>query len=160
MAASKYVPDFSQERHTIYRNGFNTCTNEKDYYKIINKYILDGNLSPANTDDVELFKDLLFESKFRRIHLEYARWLIEWCKKKPSRRKLVLSYIKYIASASSLHLRDFWGIILTEHNKDFIVDLLSEADSEVRLTIVTGAVENNPKLMKLIPKLKMYLLFS
>jgi hypothetical protein len=160
VVVSKYKPNFSDIRHSIYQDGFDNCNNVLIYYKFLNKFLLDKNLSPYNQDDVELLKDLLFESKLKKVHLGYAMWMISWCKKNKTGTLIVSNYIRYISNLSILHMNDFWTILLVNRHKKFIEKLLNLGDSDVRLALVNAAVVLNPKLMKHIPKLKTYLLFS
>lgn len=159
MPAARYKPDFSKENHLAYENSFYNCESIVDYYQELNKFLLDKNLSPSNTEDVEIFKDLLFESKFTKIHLSFIKWLIDW-DTYHSRVEVIDSYAKYINQISSLHARDFWSILFDDKNISLIERLIKQASVETKVALVVAAVEYKPQIMKAIPKLKTYLIFS
>lgn len=159
MTVNKYTTDFSQERHGSYARSFKIEDIGK-YYRHINRYILDQNLSPTDQDDVELFKDLLFESRFGRVHIAYSEWLVHYAGKKKSRVNLVDRYIAYISEVSSLFYEDFVGALIKYGNINFVEYLMATASLETRLVLVKTLAQHFPKMMRQIPKLKTYLIFS
>lgn len=158
MTVARYTPDFSQERHSSYKKALDS-KNYNRYYKHINRFILDKNLSAKNQEDIELFKDLLFESKFGRIHINYSEWLVKYAKKKKSRIALIDRYIEYISEVSSLFYGDFVSSLVKSGN-DYIEYLVSFGALQTRLVLVKTLAYHFPKMMQDIPKLKTYLLFS
>lgn len=144
MTVAKYKPNFSETRHAVYQDGFLNHNNVINYYELINKFVLDSNLSPYNQDDVELLKDLLFESKFKTVQLGYAIWVISWCKNKKVGIELISNYIRYLSNISILHMNDFWMLLFVKRNKVFIEKLLKGAESDIRLALVNAVLFLTP----------------
>lgn len=160
----KYRPTSKLERHQKYLGAFSAFCIEDEYLSNITDFIMDPKNSPSNDDDVELFKDFLFESKFGRIHICYFDlWFskignktnFDWTVRVMSR------YIEFIRKISEFYIDDIFNMFLTELNasQDAIALLLKLLPMEDRMSFVRAA-KVYPKALKRVSKLKLYYLFS
>lgn len=160
---TKFIPNSPHERHQKYFDAFLTgegLTNSK-YLNYITQYIFDPNLSPDNADDLELFKNLLFESFKGTVHIDYYdRVLKNWSTFAPNQTTDTLSrYSYFLSRLSVMFLQDFFNHLLEFDNNQIIINLFPKLDSYSKVQFIEWA-DKNPQVVKLIPKLKMYLLFT
>lgn len=160
---SKFIPNSPYERHQKYFDAFlieDGLTNSK-YLNYITQYIFDENISPDNKDDLDFFKNLLFESIKGKVHIDYYdRVINRWTQLAFDQTIETLArYAAFLSRLSSLFLHDFFSYLLKLENKNIIVQLFLKLDSYSKVYFIEWA-DFNPEIVKLIPKLKMYLLFT
>jgi hypothetical protein len=160
----KYRPTSKQERHQKYLGAFSAFCVEDEYLSNITNFIMDPKNSPSNDDDVELFKDLLFESKFGMMHICYFDLMFSRLCDKPNfdwTIRVIAKYIEFIHKISKFYSDDIFDTFLTELNTshDAIGLLLRHLPMEERMYLVKVA-RAYPMALSRVPKLKLYALFS
>lgn len=160
---TKFIPNSPHERHQKYFDAFlieDGLTNSK-YLNFITQYIFDPVLSPDNEDDLEFFKNLLFESIKGKVHIDYYdRIVTRWTQFAFDQTTDTLArYSYFLSRLSDMFLHDFFNYLLLFDNKEIIVHLFPKLDSYSKIEFIKWA-DNNSEVVKLIPKLKMYLLFT
>jgi hypothetical protein len=159
----KFVPDSPHERHQKYFDAFliKEGLTDSRYLNYITQYIFDPNISPDDEDDLDFFKDLLFESIKGKVHINYYDWVItHWLKFAfPQAVTTLARYSHFLGRLSSMFLYDFFNYLLKLPNKEIIVALFKELSTENKIQFI-GWADHHPEIVKLIPKLRLYLLFS
>lgn len=152
------------ERHKPYHGKFTHANGdwyEKTYYWNVAKYVMDPNVSPSDGDDLELFQDAIFESPWGRIHIYFyeqlfknyykfdVRWTVQtFCK-----------YLLFLNKISSLFVNDAFEFIFRQKDSKMILDILNEMSFDIKMQFIKAS-EKHPEVLKSIPKLKIYNLFS
>jgi hypothetical protein len=126
------------------------------------KYVLDSNISPNDADDLELFHDLIFESKFGRLHIYfYEQYLFpRYFKFNPGWVMQVFSkYLEFLERISPLFTNDAFDFIYRHRDSKLVLMLLDEMSFDIKMRFIKHA-DKHPDMMRLVPKLKLYNLFS
>lgn len=149
------------ERHHLYRNKFTKATYEGQYYWNIVEYIKDKNISPLDADDLELFQDIIFESPMGRIHIYfYERLFDNSYKAQPEwTLEIFCKYLEFLDKISPLFTHDAFSFVFRQKNVALIESLLKVMPIEIKLRFIREA-DNYPQIIKSVPKLKLYNLFS
>lgn len=160
---SKFNPNSPHERHQKYFGAFliEEGLTDSRYLNYITQYIFDPNLSPDNKDDLEFFKNLLFESIKGKVHNNYYdRVVTRWAKFAFDQTVETLArYSYFLSRLSDMFLHDFFNYLLKSHDEKLIINLFPKLDPYSKVQFIEWA-DLNPEVVKLIPKLKMYLLFT
>lgn len=163
-----FVPTVVYERHQKYLDAF---INEKliisDYLQYITKFICDHNMSTLNNDDLDFFKNLLFDSfTARNIELvgsllfTYYDRLIKNYKFASSQVIFLLSkLLSFLIKISDVYVKDMFVYLWQCNDKQIILNLFYSLNGENRLCFINWA-NDKPDIIKFIPKLKLYILFS
>lgn len=122
---------------------------------------MDPNISPSDSDDFEMFQDMVFESPWGRVHIHlyeqffknYYTYYPDWVLKVFSR------YLEFLDKASPLFTRDAFGFIFNKNDVQLIENLLKELPFEIKMQFI-HASEKYPTMLKAVPKLRLYNLFS
>lgn len=157
---SDYIPKSEHKRHQPYIGAFCRSQSKTEYIAYITKFIFDPEISPKNEDDMDLFKDLLFESRFGKIHIDYyieQFWRLSGRKRTKVIRRLA-RYAEFLIPYSGLFLEDMYHSIYRNH-PDIIGELLEALPSKVKMPFVMLA-EEYPSVIHRVPKLKFYMTFS
>ncbi len=150
------------DRHQPYLSLFsNKEMYERQYLWEIAKLVMDPKLSPKDEDDLEIFQDLVFDSERGRLHIffyeelfkNYYQYQPDWTLKVFSR------YLSYLDSISKLFVVDAFNYIFRKKDVQLITDLLSEMTYEVKISFIRAS-NTYPEIIKTVPKLKLYNLFS
>lgn len=159
----RFIPNSQFERHHKYFDAFEIQNGISDinYLNFITEYINDTSLSPNNDDDLEFFKNLLFESIKGKVHIRYYDWVITNLINNDIHTctKILSRYSEYLGGLSNLFLHDFFNYLLQLDDKQIIIELFNVLPSKIKLEFIYWA-NDNESVVKLIPKLKSYLLFS
>lgn len=134
---------------------------ERQYLWEIGKFVMDPNLSPKNGDDLEVFEDLVFDSERGRLHIffyeelfkNYYQYQPDWTLKVFSR------YLSYLDSLSSLFSNDAFHYIFKKEDSKLITGLLKEMSFEIKIKFIRES-DKYPNIIRAVPKLKLYNLFS
>lgn len=163
---SNFTPNSLHERHQKYFDAFHIKEGLEDsrYLNYITQYIFDPKLSPDDEDDLEFFKNLLFESIKGKVHINYYdRVVSRWTQFAYEQAIETLArYAYFLSRLSVLFLHDFFYYLLKSNNNkndQIIINLFPKLDSYSKVQFIEWA-DLNPEVVKLIPKLKMYLLFT
>jgi len=161
----KFVPNSPHERHQKYFDAFlieEGLTNSK-YLNYITQYIFDPAMSPDDEDDLEFFKNLLFESMKGKVHIDYYDRVTRWSQFAFDQTIETLArYAYFLSRLSVMFLDDFFNYLLKSNqnkNDQIIINLFPKLDNYSKVQFIEWA-DLNPEVVKLIPKLKMYLLFT
>lgn len=159
----KFIPNSPHERHQKYFDAFlieDGLTNSK-YLNYITQYIFDTNLSPDNNDDLEFFKNLLFESIKGKVHINYYDWVVSrWTQLAFEQTvETLVRYSYFLGKLSDMFLHDFFNYLLKSKHNKIIINLFPKLDHYSKVQFIKW-VDLNPEVIKMIPKLKMYLLFT
>ena len=159
----KLAPTSSHERHQKYFDAFHVSPTAEDskYLNYITQYISDPNISHLNDDDLDFFRQLLFDSPKGKVHIRYYDWIVnKWIQFAFPQSIIMLSkYADYLGQLSELFLKDFFSHLLKLSNKMVLVNLFQALSPTNRVHFVNWA-DHNSEVVKLIPKVKFYLLFS
>lgn len=158
-----FVSKSPHERHQKYFDAFllKKELTDSNYFNFITRFISDPNLSHLNEDDLSFFQDLLFESFREKVHIRYYDWtIVKWLPFANAQTIKILSkYSDYLGAVSELFLTELFSHVFRLPNKEVIVDLFNALSTQNTLIFIKWA-DRNPEVVKLIPKLKFYLLFS
>lgn len=159
----KFIPNSPHERHQKYFDAFlieEGLTNSK-YLNYITQYIFDPAMSPDNEDDLEFFKNLLFESMKGKVHIDYYdRVVTRWSQFAFDQTIETLArYAYFLGRLSGMFLHDFFHYLLRLDNKEILIHLFPKLDSQSKIHFIEWA-DYHPEIVESIPKLKMYLLFT
>lgn len=159
----KFTPDSAHERHQKYFDAFliKEGLSDSRYLNYITQYIFDPNISPDNEDDLDFFKDLLFESIKGKVHINYYDWVVtRWSQYAfPQSINTLARYASFLGRLSNLFLEDFFNYLLKLPNKEIIIHLFDKLDHISKVQFIQWS-DKNREVVKLIPKLKLYLLFT
>lgn len=134
---------------------------ERQYLWQIGKFVMDPKLSPSDGDDLELFQDLVFDSDRGRLHIffyeelfkNYYQYQPDWT------LKVFVRYVMYLDKLSTLFSGDSFDFILKKSDPKLITDLLKEMPFNLKMRLIKMS-ERYPDMIKAVPKLKLYNLFS
>jgi len=159
----QFIPNSPHERHQKYFDAFliKEGLTDSKYLNYITQYIFDPNLSPDDEDDLEFFKNLLFESIKGKVHIDYYdRVVTRWTQFTFDQTVDTLTrYSYFLSRLSDMFLHDFFNYLLKIDNKEIVVHLFFKLDNYSKIEFIKWA-DQNSEVVKLIPKLKMYLLFT
>lgn len=152
------------EQHKPYHGKFTSANEtwyERQYYWNVAKYVMDENISPSNADDLELFQDAIFESPWGRIHIHFYEQLFKNYYKFNSEWtiKVFCKYIEFFDKISFLFSNDAFTFIFKQEDTKIVEGLLKVMPVGMKLRFIKAA-EKYPKVIRAVPKLKLYNLFS
>lgn len=151
------------KHHQKYLNAFTNQTYQLEYFTNITQFVLDSELSPDNSEDVDLFQALLFDGMHGRIHiiyyenLFYSPWLYKISPEKLT--KVFARYLDYLDKMSTLFTLDALHFIFKQQNPYLIECLLNDLSVKNKLQMIRLS-ELYPEMIQTVPKLKLYNLFS
>lgn len=118
-------------------------------------------MSPSDPDDLEFFQDIIFESPWGRVHIEFYQHMFKkYYKTHPDWFVLVFSkYLEFLNKASVLFTIDAFSFIFRQEDIKLVEKLLNTLSFEMKMTLIRSS-EKYPKIIQLVPKLKLYNLFS
>ena len=163
-----FKPDSTCERHQKYFDAFSVIPNRfgsdntYDYLKYITQYINDAAISHLDSDDLQFFRDLLFESYFGKVHIEYYDWIItKWTQFAFSQTIYIVGrYADFLGQLSELFLRDLFRYVYCLPPRGAVAKHLFPALSPENKVIFVQVGMDYPHILQDIPKFKLYLLFS
>lgn len=153
------------ERHKPYHDKFRRKDGEqlfeRQYYWSVAKYVMDPNITSSDGDDLELFEDAVFESPFGRIHIHFYEQLFknyyqfnsDWV------LKVFCKYLLFLEELTVLFTNDAFNYIFRKNDPKLILNLLKEMPLEIKLRFIKES-EKHPEIIRAVPKLKLYNLFS
>lgn len=159
-----YRPKTKHDRHQKYVSVFEGFCVEHEYHATITRFMMDSNISSSNPDDIELFKDLLFESKFGKIHIYYFDKLLKSLSDKSQfdwTVRVMAKYIEFTGKISEFYQGDILHTLFTELNRTqtAIELLLKHLSAQDRIYLAQTA-RQFPAVIAKIPKIRLYSLFS
>lgn len=160
----KYIPISKLERHQKYLDAFSAFYTEQEYISTFTHFIMDSKISPLDDDDVELFKDFLFESKFGKIHIYYFERLFNQLSDKDTfdwNVRVMAKYIEFIGKISEFYCGDIFIYLFSKINKsEHVISLLLNYLPKEDRMIMAKVAQTYPVVLTKNPKLKLYSLFS
>jgi hypothetical protein len=132
------------------------------YFKYISKFLLDKNLSHFNIEDKEVFRDLLYHSKFGAVQLGYMKFLIKNLVIRNFKWTInVFSiYINYLGKLSNYHQMDIYDSLFRDcRNIKLLESLFKNLKAEDKLFFLETINEYND-IIRLSPQFKLYITFS
>lgn len=152
------------ERHKQYYEQFDKAKQgrlEGQYYWSVVKYVTDRNISPLDPDDLELFQDAIFESPWGRIHIHFYEWMFDkYYKVYPECFLVIFSkYLNYLDKVSPLFTADAFSFVFRKKNIKLVEGLLKVLSFDLKMKFIKTS-EKHPDMIQLVPKLKLYNLFS
>jgi len=164
MTHCRCVYGCDHERHKPYHGKFTSANGdwyERTYYWHIAKYVADLNVSPSNGDDLELFQDVVFESPWGRIHIDFYERLFKNYYKFNSEWVIITfsRYLEFLEKLSPLFTNDAFSFIFSKKDVKMIESLLKVMSLPIKLRFIKAA-EKYPDMIQSVPKLKLYNLFS
>lgn len=150
------------DRHQSYLHLFKSSDMyERQYLWEIGKLVMDPNLSPSDADDLEIFQDLVFDSERGRLHIffyeelfkNYYQYQPDWT------LKVFVRYLVYLDTISSLFSNDAFHYIFKKEDVKLTTNLLKEMPFEIKMRFIKAS-EKYPNIIQMVPKLKLYNLFS
>lgn len=159
----KFSPNSEHKRHQLYFDAFLDSINSPTLYcTYITRFINDGAISSFNDDDMQFFKDLLFESKHGKVHIEYYVNILEnWLQFAFNQSMFTISkYCDFLIKISELFIKDMFHYIFKMKNCELIIKKLFTYLSPENKILFINVGMDYPQILKLIPKFKTYVLFS
>ena len=162
-----FKPTSTLERHQKYFDAFliyektTLGGGEKQYLDCLTKFIFDPNISHENEDDIQFFKDLLFESWYGKVHIYYYEWVLSKLLPYgfPQSIRILSRYADFLGVVSTMFLEDFYNAICRHENKEIAKCLFAKLSPVNRVHFVK-MIDKHSEIVKLIPKLKLYVVFS
>jgi len=152
----------AHERHQKYLHLFKDDVFETSLLWHTAKYVLDTNISPNDADDFELFQDMIFESKFGRLHIYfYEQYLFPRYFKLNSDwvTQVFVKYLEFLEKSSPLFTNDAFDVVYKFRDSKLILMLLDRMSFDIKMRFIKHS-EKHPDMIHLVPKLKLYNLFS
>jgi hypothetical protein len=150
----------THERHSDYLGAFSASIKEDEFLKYISKFLLDSRLSPFDADDLDLYQDLVFDSKWGRLHIFYYEDLFSTYYIRPVEfAKKFSRHLDYLGQCSVLFLLDAFTFILKKNNPYMVNFLMKFMSLKTKLLFIRET-EHYPQIVQAVPKLKLYNLFS
>ena len=152
----------THERHQKYLGLFKDDVFQQGLLWHIAKYVMDPKISPNDDEDYELFQDLIFESKFGRLHIYfYDQYLFPRYFKLNSdwTTQVFCKYLEFLEKSSSLFTNDAFDFIYKYRDSKLVLMLLERMSFDIKMRFIKHS-EKHPDMIKLVPKLKLYNLFS
>src|SRR5512135_3350590 len=150
------------DRHQAYLPLFKSSEMyERQYLWEIGKLVMDPKLSPLDTDDLEIFQDLVFDSERGRLHIFFYEELFKnYYQYQPNwTLKVFVKYIDFLRAISSLFSNDAFHYIFKTKDINLITNLLKEMPPNQKLDFIRLS-DRYPEMIKAVPKLRLYNLFS
>lgn len=134
---------------------------ERQYLWQIAKFVMDPKLSPSDGDDLEIFQDLVFDTERGRLHIffyeelfkNYYQYQPDWT------LKVFVRYVAFLNAVSGLFANDAFHYIFKKEDPQLITNLLKEMPVKQKLDFIRFS-DKYPDMIKAVPKLKLYNLFS
>lgn len=152
----------THERHEKYLGLHGENVFEQNLLWHIAMYVWDPKMSPNDGDDFELFQDLVFESRFGRLHIYfYDKYLFDsYYAFNPDFVTSVFSrYLLYLEKASPLFANDAFDYLCKKNDSKLILSMLNKMSFDIKIRFVKHT-EKYPAVLQAVPKLKLYNLFS
>lgn len=157
----KHHTNCDHENHIPHQKNFSKELYERAYLWNVGVYVNDPKIDPSDADDLEFFQDMVFDSPYGRIHIFFYEELFknylhlnrDWTIRTFAR------YVLFLENISSLMSEEAMNFVYKKQEASVITDLLKVMDMEVKLRFIRLA-DKHPDVMRVIPKLKLYNLFS
>jgi hypothetical protein len=159
----KYTPQYKLERHQQYASAFSLKSEYLgNYYPYISKFLCDPQLNINDGDDATVLFDLLYNSKFGAIHISYYKFLLrrinninyEWT------LKVLSKYVNFLGKRSYLYQVDMFDSLFRDFPNTKLWEDFLKALAPEDLTLFIECAAKYSSVVKAIPKIKLYLLFS
>lgn len=162
----KFKPTSSLQRHQKYFGAFflkldrEIVKGTSLYLDYITKFITDPNISHLNEDDLWFLKDLLFESQYGKVHIEYYTWILNnWLDYAfPQAIKILARYADFLGQVDRRYLDDFFHTIMID-SQDAAIAIFECLSSTNKVEYI-NIVGRYPAIVERVPKLKLYITFS
>lgn len=159
---SAFIPKIKHRKHTPYIKAYVGQVGIIEFFKFISKFLNDPNLSPSNAEDIGLFRSFLCDSKFGMLHITYCSYIVKNMNSKnynSSVRKLV-KYINYAGQTMIGYQEDIYEHLFRDvKNKVLLESLLKKLAPDDRLRFMNQAMVHS-NIVEMIPKIKLYILYS
>lgn len=157
----KHHINCDHENHAPHQKNFSKELYERSYLWNVGVYVNDPRIDPSNEDDLEFFQDMIFDSPYGRIHIFFYEELFknylnlnrDWTVRTFAR------YVLFLENISQLFSEEALNFVYRKQEPSVITDLLKVMDMDVKLRFIRLA-DKHPDVMRAIPKLKLYNLFS
>lgn len=150
----------THERHSEYLGAFSDSIGEDEFVGYISKFLLDSQLSPFDSDDLDLYQDIVFDSKWGRLHIFYYEDLFSTYHIRPIEfAKKFNQHLEYLGHISSLFLLDAFTFVLKKNDPVLVEFLMKHMSLRTKLLFIREAW-HYPQIIQAVPKLKLYNLFS
>lgn len=149
------------ERHLPHQRNFEKVNFEKGYLWNVGVYVNDPNIDPNDEDDLEFFQDMVFESPYGRIHIFYYEELFKnyLALNRDWTLRTFSNYVLFLDKFSHLFSDEAFAHVYKNQQTQVVADLLKVMDMEIKLKFIRMA-DKYPNVMRAVPKLKLYNLFS
>jgi hypothetical protein len=122
---------------------------------------LDSKISPSDEDDLEIFEDAIFDSPWGRVHIYFYEWLFE--NYYQSQTEVVIRtfvrYLDFLNEISPLFTIDAFNFVFRKNDIKLVENLLNLMTLETKLNFIKAS-DKYPEVVRSVPKLKLYNLFS
>lgn len=152
----KFIPEINYQRHKPYLSAFDNKITIYNYLHLIKAFILDKHISPNNAEDLQLLRDILFETKFGKNHIYFYDYFSR--RKSKDNIKLLSKYSEYLLIMSELFLDDMFHHILRTRDKYLINNYFTYLSNKNKLNFIKIA-KIYPHIINKFPKIKTYMVF-
>ena len=145
------------DRHKSHINAFKICS-MSDFSDVITNFITDPFISSDDEDDIDLFQDFVFSKKFGKLHIYYYSFILK-NKDKESVAMILSKYLDFLKHVSVFFLYDAFDYIFKTKDTKLIELMIKSLSSDLKIKFIEYS-DRYPNIIDLIPKLKLYNLFS
>ena len=155
MYYSLTIQRYNRKRHRHYACAFSSSILLKNYLKLISRFVNDKSLSPDNEEDLDLFRDLIFHTRWQKNHIYYYCWVLN----NSRNTKLLAKYSAYLDKLADFFVDDLFHYLCREESCRLIQAYFNKLPQELKFKFLRVASQH-PHVLKNIPKFKLYMIFS
>lgn len=148
-----FQPTSSFDRHQKYLEAF-TIESIVEYYQFINQFLTDPIISHHNGDDMDLFINFIFDSKFGDLHNAYCKFMLS-----SSSFLEISSFLNFLHEDCELFVYDFFYSLAKDYNHIIIEKVFEKLSCKLKLELL-NTVCKFPEKLKGSSRLKLYAVFS
>lgn len=152
----KYKLESKLKRHQRYVDAFSILS-YLSYKSYISSFVTDTNLSANNYDDLNFFKDLLFESSYGNVLFDYYKSLA--CKL-PETYLILSNYLYYIYRLNYYFFRDCINDMWSSCDILYLDLVFKHLDTSIQMQFIEIGISKYRDKYNLSSKMKLYALFS
>lgn len=156
MISYEFKPVSEHKRHQKYLHAFELATVDH-YYEIISQFVVDPNISFNNSDDLDLFVNFVFDSKFQYIHTGYCRFIIN--NKSEFSLLAITKFLDFQKIYCELFVYDFFSTLIRDYDITVIEKIFKLLSPNLKLDFL-DVICKFPEVLKSSSQLNLYILFS
>jgi hypothetical protein len=156
-----FVPKSKLAKHKEYLKAFSDESSIEKHFKYINKFLVDPAINSNKSEDIEIFRNFICD-KFGMLNITYSSFIVNKMTEDNYNWSInILSkYIEYAGKTLSAYRADIFEYLLRDvKNKKILESLIKKLSRDDRLAFLEQAA-HHASIIEMLPKIKLYLLFS